>query len=226
MQTLPQRAMKFVDHHLTPAGRLQEIIYALIMVITVTSTVSRTVPDSDQGIRTLIFAVLGCNIAWGIVDGVMYILTSLFNRNRSCKMIRDAASAASPGDAMSVIDGEFNPPFEWMLDHDQRRTLNEEIMEHVVNMRPPPVKFTRQELIGGALCFVVTFMTTLPAVTPFFFVHDMHLAIRLSNAVALTMLFLVGFEFARLTDKNPLTTSVGLVALGGVVVIITIILGG
>jgi VIT1/CCC1 family predicted Fe2+/Mn2+ transporter len=40
------------------------------------------------------------------------------------------------------------------------------------------------------------------------------------------MLFLVGIEYARLTDKNPIFTAVGLVLLGGVVVLVTILLGG
>lgn len=226
MEPFLARAEKIADRLITPAGRLQEMIYAIIMVLTVTSTVSRTLPDSEEGMRTLVFAVLGCNIAWGIVDGVMYVLTSLFNKNRALKMVKDATSAVTGDEALSIIDGEFNPPFEWMLEKDERRKLNEEILDHVIRLNPPVATVTRYDLMGGVVCFIVTFLTTLPAVVPFYFMSEMDPAIRLSNAIALSMLFMVGVEYARYTNKNPIKTAVGLVFLGGVVVIVTIILGG
>lgn len=226
MESLPFRIEKFVDKQITPAGRLQEIIYALIMVITVSSTVSRAVPDTEEGIQTLVFAVLGCNIAWGIVDGVMFVLTSLFNRNKSLKMVKDATSAMTGDEALSIIDGEFNPPFEWMLGSDERKKLNEEILDHLIRVRPPVVKVTRDDIIGGMFCFVVTFLTTLPAIMPFYFVGEMEPAIRMSNGIVMTMLFFTGVEYARYTGKNPLKTALSLTTLGAVVVVITILLGG
>ncbi len=48
----------------------------------VTSTVSIGLAEAESGARTMILAALGCNAAWGIVDGVMYVLASLFDRNR------------------------------------------------------------------------------------------------------------------------------------------------
>ncbi len=226
MESLPTRVRKKIDQHITPAGRLQEVIYALIMVLTVSSTVSHTVPDTEEGMLILVFAVLGCNIAWGIVDGVMFVLTSLFNRNRSLKMVKDATSAMSGEEALSIIDGEFNPPFEWMLDGGQRRKLNEEIFDHIVRLKPPEVHVTRQDILGGVFCFAVTFLTTLPVLVPFYFINEMDPAVRLSNAIALTMLFVTGIEYARYTNKSPLKTGVAVLLLGGVVVIVTILLGG
>jgi len=226
VESLPFRIVKFIDKQITPVGRLQEIIYALIMVITVSSTVSRAVPDTEEGIQTLILAVLGCNIAWGIVDGVMFVLTSLFNRNKSLKMVKDATNAMTGDEALSVIDGEFNPPFEWMLGDDQKKKLNEEILDHVIRLRPPGTGITRDDVTGGMFCFVVTFLTTLPAIMPFYFIGEMEPAIRLSNAIVMTMLFFTGVEYAKYTDKNPLKTAISLTLLGAVVVVITILLGG
>lgn len=226
MESLVTRYSRVVDKHISSVGRLQEIIYALIMVITVSSTVSRTLPDTEEGIQMLVFAVLGCNIAWGIVDGVMYVLTNLFNRNKCLKMIKDATSAVTGEEALSIIDGEFNPPFEWMLDGAERRKLNEEILDHILRINPPKTRVTRDDVVGGAFCFVVTFLTTLPAVVPFYMIHEMEPAIRVSNAIALSMLFLAGVEYARYTGKNLLKTAVSLVALGVVVVIVNILLGG
>ncbi len=226
MESLPFRIEKFIDKQITPVGRLQEIIYALIMVITVSSTVSRAVPDTEEGIQTLIFAVLGCNIAWGIVDGVMFVLTNLFNRNKSLKMVKDATSAMTGDEALSIIDGEFSPPFEWMLGCDERKKLNEEILDHVIRLHPPVAKITRDDITGGMFCFVVTFLTTLPAIMPFYFIGEMEPAIRISNGIVMTMLFFTGVEYAKYTDKNPLKTALGLTLLGAVVVVVTILLGG
>jgi VIT1/CCC1 family predicted Fe2+/Mn2+ transporter len=63
-------------------------------------------------------------------------------------------------------------------------------------------------------------------VLPFLFISDAVRALRVSNLVALAMLFAVGFAFARLTGRRPWLVGVLMVLLGGVLVSITMALGG
>ena len=55
--------MKLPDRVLEPSERIAEILFGLIMALTVTGATSVVTADRTQ-IRTMLIAALGCNIAW------------------------------------------------------------------------------------------------------------------------------------------------------------------
>jgi hypothetical protein len=63
---------------LDPADRDEELLTGLIMALTFTCTLSVT--DSNSAVRTVILGALACNVAWGLVDAVMYLLDCLSDR--------------------------------------------------------------------------------------------------------------------------------------------------
>jgi hypothetical protein len=69
-------------------------------------------------------------------------------------------------------------------------------------------------------------LTTFPVVIPFIFVDDTRLAIRLSNAIAVAMMFLCGYFFAKHAGLRPWLTGVVMIALGSAMVGIAVALGG
>ena len=62
---------RFVPRYLDTASRLGEILFGLIMVLTVTLTASFAVKEGEAGVRELLLAAIGCNLAWGVIDAVM-----------------------------------------------------------------------------------------------------------------------------------------------------------
>jgi VIT1/CCC1 family predicted Fe2+/Mn2+ transporter len=79
----------------------------------------------------------------------------------------------------------------------------------------------------GALgIFLLVFTSTLPVVVPFLFFHEAHHALRVSNAVAVSMLFVCGYATGRLTRYHPWGMGVGMVLLGLALVGMTMALGG
>ena len=69
-------------------------------------------------------------------------------------------------------------------------------------------------------------MTTFPVAIPFIFIDHVAQAMRVSNAIAVALLFIAGFAFGRITNFHPWLTGFAMVVLGGVLVIVTIALGG
>jgi VIT1/CCC1 family predicted Fe2+/Mn2+ transporter len=67
---------------------------------------------------------------------------------------------------------------------------------------------------------------TLPIVAPFLIVEDPALAVRVSNAVALSMLFLLGAWWGHIVGASPWRVGAGLTGIGIALVLITIALGG
>ena len=66
---------------LTPLERFGETVFGLIMVLTITGSIS-VAEAGHAEIHTMLVGAVGCNLAWGIVDAVMYLLGSLLERGR------------------------------------------------------------------------------------------------------------------------------------------------
>jgi hypothetical protein len=78
---------------LDPTDRFSEVVFGVVMAMTLTGTVS-VASAGAQDMRQLLYAAVGCNLAWGIVDAVMYVITSVADRGSSYRMARAIAEEA------------------------------------------------------------------------------------------------------------------------------------
>ena len=67
---------------LEPIERISEILFGLIMALTFTCTISAA-SAGQADVRAVLLGALGCNLAWGIVDGAIYLITTLAERARA-----------------------------------------------------------------------------------------------------------------------------------------------
>jgi VIT1/CCC1 family predicted Fe2+/Mn2+ transporter len=63
-------------------------------------------------------------------------------------------------------------------------------------------------------------------VIPFIVMRNAQPALRVSNALAVAMLFMTGFTYGRLTGYRPVGMGIAMVLLGAVLVGLTMALGG
>ena len=69
-----------IQRYLDPASSLGEVLFGLIMTLTFTLGAGIIIEDQGrEGARELLIAVIGCNIAWGIIDGALYLAGQLFD---------------------------------------------------------------------------------------------------------------------------------------------------
>ncbi len=59
---------------LDPTERLSEILFGLIMVLSFTCSFSVATERGRADVRNMLVAALGCNLAWGIIDAVFYLM--------------------------------------------------------------------------------------------------------------------------------------------------------
>lgn len=86
---------------LEPVERLSEILFGLIMALTVTSAVSVATAD-QMTIRTMLIAALGCNLAWGIIDAGMYLMARLGERGHNAVVAQAIRKAADREQAFAA----------------------------------------------------------------------------------------------------------------------------
>jgi VIT1/CCC1 family predicted Fe2+/Mn2+ transporter len=75
------------------------------------------------------------------------------------------------------------------------------------------------------LC-LLSFLSTFPIVIPFIFISDARLALRVSNAVAIVMLFCCGYAFGCRSGIRPWAAGLSMVAFGSALVGVAIAPGG
>ena len=77
---------------LDPIDRVSEIIFGLIMAVTIVGSLSIATAGQNE-VRTVMIAALGCNLAWGLVDAVMYLVRTLTERRRNLALAKRAIDA-------------------------------------------------------------------------------------------------------------------------------------
>ena len=87
---------------LEPSERIAEVLFGLIMVLTFTGSLS--VADAGRAdVRTMLIGALGCNIAWGIIDGILYLMDCLSEQARDIRAWWAVRKASAP-DAAHRVD--------------------------------------------------------------------------------------------------------------------------
>jgi VIT1/CCC1 family predicted Fe2+/Mn2+ transporter len=208
---------------LDPIDRISEVLFGLLMVLTFTGTLSVLDSGRDE-VRDMLVAAIGCNIAWGFVDGVMYVLRNLVARGRKARLVRAMRAASRPEQAHRMIGAEIGALAGALGTAELERLRQWIVAQPEKNL--PAVRVTGLDLRGAVAVFLLVFLSTFPVVLPFVFIADPGIAKRVSAVVAIAMLFLCGHAWGRYAGLKPWRTGLVMVVLGLIVEAIVIALGG
>jgi hypothetical protein len=208
---------------LDPIARTSEALFGLIMALTFTGTLGAATAGRDE-IRVLLVGMIGCNIAWGIVDATMFLMNSLTERGRGVVMLRTLHEAPAPKQAYALILEAVPPAVAEVLRADDLEQIRLALMRQ--RTLPARASLTRDDWVGAFAVFLIVVVSTFPVVVPFLVVRDAQLALRVSNVVAIVMLFGLGYFLGQHSGHRPLRTGSSMVLLGLVLVVIAIALGG
>jgi len=193
------------------------------MVLTFTGSLS-VAEAGREDVRTMLIGALGCNLAWGIIDGILYLMGCLAEKGRGLIALRAARRANNAAAAQSLIANAMPPAIASIMQPAELETIRQRLKE----LPEPPAlaHLDRRDWLGGLGVFLLVFLCTFPVVIPFLLMHNAVPALRVSNAIATVMLFLTGFAFGRLSGHRPWLFGTSMVVLGMVLVAMTMALGG
>ena len=80
--------------------------------------------------------------------------------------------------------------------------------------------------MGAVASFFLVFLSTFPVAIPFMVIRDPALALKISNLIALILLFILGYRWGHFAMVKPLRPALGMVLIGVTLILITIALGG
>ena len=223
MTTMPEHLTKSSRRLLEPMERISEVLFGLIMVLTYTCSFSVAGAGREE-VRTLLVGALGCNLAWGMIDAVFYLMGSFSAFGQGILRLRALRQVASPTEAHQIIADALPPLVVSVMSSADLEHLREGL-SRLPNLPSRP-RLRKDDWLGALGVFLIVVLATFPVVIPFAIISDARFALRVSNGIAIAMLFLTGYAFGRQAGHRPLGMGLAMVLLGGVLVAITISLGG
>jgi hypothetical protein len=211
------------DRPLEPMERISEILFGLIMVLTFTCSFSVAGAGREE-VRTMLIGALGCNLAWGIIDAVFYLMGCFSAQGHGLLQLRAVRTLDDSNAAHRVIAGAMPPLVASVLTSAEFEAVRQRLKRLPEPLARP--RLSRDNWLAALGVFLIVFVSTFPVVLPFTFVGDPKLALRTSNAIAVVLLFLVGYRFGHYAGRYPWRMGFGMVILGSTLVGITIFLGG
>ena len=208
---------------LDPYDRVSEVLFGLIMVLTFTGSLSVAQAGRDD-VRAMLIGALGCNLAWGIIDAALYLMGCLAEKGQGLLTFRAVRGASDPQQAQRLIAEALPPVVASVLTASELGSLRQRLQE----LPEPPrrARLGKDEWRGAVGVFLLVFLATFPVVIPFIVVQRASAAMRMSNAIAILLLFVTGYAFGRITGHRPWLVGIAMVILGSLFVGLTILLGG
>jgi len=208
---------------LDPSDRIAEVLFGLIMVLAFTGSLSAADAGRDD-IRAMLVGALGCNIAWGIIDAVLYLMGVLSERGSSLTVYRAVCGARDAARARLLLADALPPAIASVLDAADFERMHQRLKQ--LPEPPPRPRLTGSDWRGALGVFLLVFTSTFPVVIPFIVMNDATRAMRASNVIAVAMMFIAGVAYGRTVGWSPWAAGSSMVVLGGVLVAMTIALGG
>ena len=203
--------------------RISEILFGLIMALTFTCTISIT--DSDKAtVDEMLFGALTCNVAWGLVDAVMYIMMVSTDKGRGFTILNFVRRSKNTSKANQFITDALPPAIASVLQPEEV----ENIRQRIIQLPEPKItwkqKFKDYKIAVGI--FLLVFLSTFPVAAPFLFIDDLQTALRTSNIIAILIMFFGGWSLGKYAGRKSFFTGLTMSILGILLVLITIALGG
>jgi VIT1/CCC1 family predicted Fe2+/Mn2+ transporter len=138
--------------------------------------------------------------------------------------LRAIRRAPDPETARRVIADALPPEVAAILPAEQLELMRQKLQQ--LPEPPPGPGLTKNDWIGALGLCLLSFLSTFPIVIPFLLLGDAKLALRVSYAVAIVMLFGCGYVFGIRSGLRPWAAGLAMVAVGGALVGIALALGG
>jgi VIT1/CCC1 family predicted Fe2+/Mn2+ transporter len=222
-KNLWQRIKEKNANILDPIDRISEVLFGLIMVLTFTGSIS-VATDGRAEISELLYASLGCNFAWGIVDAVMYLMSSILSRGHALSVLKKIKLTRDKETSRNLLRDELPPLISSILEPDEIDDLNYRLAK--IDILPLQKEKKFSYFRAAFLIFLLVFACTFPVALPFIFLANTALALRISNGIALLILFFGGISVGKYSGFHPFWTGTLLIILGIILVAITMALGG
>ena len=208
---------------LSPVDRVSELLFGLFMALTFVGAVSVTGTGREE-VREMFAAALGCNLAWGLVDAVMYLVRTVTDRGRSLTLVRAVRAAPDAEAGRRLIERTLSRDVAGLVSSAEIEAIRGRIA--ALTSLPARPRLNGDDFLAALAIFLIVVASTFPVVLPFALIADVGTAKNVSRAIALAMLFFGGLALGRYAGYGSWKVGLMMVGLGTALVVAINALGG
>lgn len=217
------QALVATSSDLDVVDRVSEMCFGLFMALTFVGAVSTSATGQDAS-STLFRAALGCNLAWGLADAVMYLLHTLTGRGKHLTLALAVRNAPDAATGVRVVRNALPPLIGSFLTDVEVEPLR----INLLNLKPLPDRARLHviDLLRAVRVFFIVVLSTFPVVLPFVLIDDVPRALLTSRVLSVAMLFGAGFVLGRYAGLGAWRAGLGMTVIGVFLTMAIIALGG
>ena len=202
--------------------RVSEMCFGLFMALTFVGAVSVAEAGKDSG-SALMHAALGCNLAWGLVDAVMYLVRTVVDRSKRRGLGIAVQATTDTAKAHSLLREAMPSYLHPLVGAAELDAIRARLAPINLNDRP---KLRWDDFIGALAIFLIVVLSTFPVALPFVLLRDIPTALLVSRALTLAILFGAGMALGRHAGYGGWKAGLAMMGLGVCLTIAIIALGG
>jgi hypothetical protein len=208
---------------LDTVDRVCELCFGLFMALTFVGAVSAVTAGEDAG-RKMLFSALGCNLAWGLADAVMFLVRTLTNRSRRLTLALNVKRERDPAAAIRMLRDALAKVMKTLVADSELGMIRARLA--ATPSLPARAHFVCDDFIAASGIFLLVVVSTFPVALPFVVFKDVTTALVVSRVLTLVMLFGAGLALGRFSGAGGLRAGLSMTALGVVLTMAIIALGG
>lgn len=187
--------------YLSYADRTGEIAFATLMVIIINGYVALS--RLDTGFVYIVAVNLGACVSWGIIDGLIYAISSSFERNNKRKKLLQLKSCVNCEKSLDNIRKGLDETFLVGFDKEGKDAVAKEILAHLPNATLEENKvITKKELMGWLSIIGIYLAVGFLLALPFLILRDKLLSWLISNGIGVSWLFWYGVQLGKSAGRN------------------------
>ncbi len=206
-----------------PVDRISEMLFGLFMALTFVGAVS-VAGRGQEEVRTLFITAFGCNIAWGLVDAVMYLVRTATERGRQLRLVHAVRAAPDAERGRALVRRELLAAFPRVTTEAQVEQIRERLL--ALDGVPEKVHLDGNDALAAIAIFLIVVAATFPVVLPFAFFTDVDVAKWVSRGLSLAMLFFGGLALGSYAGYGSWKAGLLMAGLGTALTVAIIALGG
>lgn len=198
--------------HLSFSDRTSEVAFAVLMVIIINGYVALS--DLNSGFIYIVAVNLGACASWGIIDGLIYVISDSIGRNTVRNKLRQLKSCVNCENSLDQVKKSLDETFLEGFDDEGKSAIAKAIITHVPNASLGENKvITKEEALGWlSIIGIYLLVGFLPAL-PFLILRDKALAWLISNISGVAWLFWYGVQLGKSSGKSRLLLGLVMAAI-------------
>ncbi|MFZ1386251.1 MAG: hypothetical protein WBP46_00980 [Thiolinea sp.] len=203
----------------------QQAIETLSGIILTMSVLSTLQVVSAQAIdtRSLLYAALGSTAAWGFVDAMTSLVSTLLSRTHTYQVVKRLRESTHLADFRKRLTDEAPAYVVDQLDDAALKKIQDLLLLQNEVKRPG---LNTQDYIVAFHIWLIVVSAVLPLALPFIFIDDPLTAFRVTQLVSVWIMFGLVYSLGEWLGTKPIQSGLTFAAIGIVITVVCIALGG